>query len=50
MLALEFAIFHLFQAFRSIALLFFRRVIATFALGAFKNYQFARHFAALSFR
>ena len=42
-LAFEFAIFFLFQALRSVPLLFHRRVVAAFALGALKNNQFTRH-------
>ena len=42
-LVLEFAILHLLQALGSIAFLLFGRIIATLALGAFQNYQFARH-------
>ena len=42
-LAFEFAVFFLFQALRRIPLLFHRRVVAAFALGALKNNQFTRH-------
>ena len=42
-LALEGAVLLLFQAFRSVALFFGRRIVATFALGALHNYQFASH-------
>ena len=42
-LALEGAVFLLFQAFRSVALFFGRRIVATFALSALHNYQFTSH-------
>ena len=43
-LALERTVFFLFQAFRSVALFFGRRIVATFALRAFHDYQFTSHF------
>ena len=43
MLVFKLAILHLLKTLRGIAFLFLRRVIATLALGAFKNYQFT-HF------
>ena len=43
MLAFKLAIFHLLQAFRSIAFLLLGRIITTLALCAFQNNQFACH-------
>jgi len=43
MLAIKLAIFHLLQAFRSIAFLLLGRIITTLALCAFQNNQFACH-------
>ena len=49
-LTLERTIFFLFQTFRSVALFFRRRIVATFALGALHDYQFTSHFSTLLFK
>ena len=49
MLAVKLAIFHLLQAFRSIAFLLLGRIITTLALCAFQNNQFACHGRKLFF-
>ena len=46
---LELAIFFLFKTLRSVALLFHRRIVTTFALSALQNNQFTGHNSTTKF-